>query len=102
MSIHTNAHGGGQAGRSYADDSGNDIVVPDTGRRRYLFVQASRANTGVVFLRMHPTEPAEVEHGIPLYPGDWHEWTWDSMYWGPIRAAAETGTIATIYWHEGR
>ena len=102
MNMHLNAHGGGPMGAATVDDTGTDIIVPDTGTRRYLIMQADKANAGPVFIRMHKTEPAIPGQGIVLWPGDFHEWGWDTMYWGPVRGAAEVGKTGKVYWHEGK
>jgi hypothetical protein len=102
MNIHVNAHGGGAAGSAAVSSTGTTVIVPDTGHRRYLIVQASKDNTGPVFLRMSQTESAELGKGIVLWPGDFHEWSWNDMYWGPIRGIVAEGVVATVYWHEGK
>lgn len=100
--ISVNAHGGGAVGSALLDDTGLVVAVPDTGPRRYLFVKADVNNVAPIFLRMHQTAAAVVDAGIVLYPGDWHEWTWENMYWGPIRGIVPTGNTAKLFWHEGK
>jgi hypothetical protein len=100
--INVNAHGGGPIGNATVNDTGTTVIVPDTGPRRYLIVQADKDNTGPIFIRMDPTLPAVFGSGIVLYPGGFQEWTWDNMYWGPIRGITAPGTTQKAYFHEGK
>ena len=110
--IHPALHNGGTADNATVTGVGTTVVVPGARtddvpagtnyKRRYLFIKSSRDNTEPVFLKMHPTESAEMEKGIVLYPGEFHEWTYLNMYQGPIRGITTSGSTALLYWHDGR
>ena len=102
MPIHESEHAGGKAYGTVIDDTGANVVQPAVAGVKYRIIIADKANTGVVFLHLHPTENAVFGEGIPLWPGDFHEITYETMYRGNIRAISPPGTTQTLYGHDGR
>ena len=96
------SHKGGSSGVATVTTTGSVIAIADTGnRRRYLFLKADPTNTNAISLKLHATAAAVHLEGITLYPGDFHEFTMESMYYGPIRAIVNTGT-EKLQWQEGQ
>ena len=95
--------GGGNEGQSVINDTGNAIAYSGDDTVKWLLIVADINNGGVVFLHLHPTEPAEWEKGIPLYPGGYVLLSeYDGLYNGVIHGISGAGTTAKLFWHDGR
>ena len=95
--------GGGSEGKATVNDTGGSLVYAGDETVKWLLIVADINNTGVVFVHLHPTENAEWNKGIPLYPGGYIELSeYYGLYNGPIRGIAGTGKTGQLFWHDGR
>jgi len=103
MALDPFIHGGGEAYGVVIDDTGQSVAQPAKQNVVYRIVIADKDNTGVVFLHLppDPDDPATFGKGIPLWPGDFHEITYENMYEGVIKAIAPPGTTQTLFGHDG-
>jgi hypothetical protein len=100
--IHPSKHNGGDVYGGVVGTDGSTVIFPLVKNLRYRIMQADIANTGPIFIRLHPDEPAILGEGIVLWPGDFHEILYSSnWYEGNIRAISASGT-EKFYGHDGR
>jgi hypothetical protein len=103
MAVFDTSHGGGKAlgPLTVTDDGSIEYLPNEHNARRYAIITASRDNSFPIFLRMHQTEDAIYEAGVPLWPGDSYELNDLNLYTGPIKAITAPGETAVMYIHDG-
>jgi hypothetical protein len=94
MATYRAVHGGGPGSGAVIGLTSAEVLpiqdgtVDGTYRRAYGLLTAAKTNTGIIFLRLHDSDPAVVDTGIVLYPGDAYEITNGNLYQRAIQGIA--------------